>query len=104
MANTNTNYGHYREIVNYPPANREMIELSRYVITEAFKRNYELLQQVNKSTKVQVMELNSIYSLRISLTTMSELKNGKRFKCGILLLMTIKHYWLVKGYDFRIDL
>ncbi len=97
-------YGRINEISQYPLNSQAMLKMSCYVVTEAFKRNYELLRIVNKSVNEQRKEIESIYGLRVNAGTMSEFKNGKRFKCGLLLLMAIKHYWLVKGYDFRIDL
>ncbi len=98
-----TNYGRIEEVVKYPPANREVILLSRDVLMDCFQRNKELLKLVGLSMVKQREELNKYYNLRIGVNTFSLLGRGKRFRCGVLLLMTIKHYWLKKGYEFRID-
>ncbi len=91
------------ELVRWPPANREMAYMSRDLIKDAFGRNYELLKLIGSSGAKQLEELRTIYGLCLSKKTYSQLKNGHRFKCGLLLLVTLKHYWLVKGYEFRID-
>lgn len=97
------NWGRMENIGKYSGPNREMVLLSNEVLKDCFGRNRELLKIIGLSLVTQHKELKSIYGLRININTLYSLTNGHRFKCGLLLLVTLKHYWLKKGYEFRID-
>ncbi len=98
-----TNYGLTYECLEFPEINKTVCLLSRDMLRDCFQRNKELLRLIDSSMTKQRGEMNVIYNLRLSANTFSQLANGHRYKCGLLLLVTLKHYWLVKGYEFRID-
>lgn len=98
-----THYGLNSEIVHYPIANREMLVDSSLMLSIFFKRNCELYKAIGLTGKQWRAELLAIYGIKVSNTLIREMKVGKRFRCGLLLLTTIKHYWKNKGYLIRID-
>lgn len=97
-------YGLMNELYLYPEAQQRVNKSLCYHLTQVFKRNAELLKIIDKTLKTQLTEIRDIYGMSLSNSLMSELKGGKRFKTGIILLGTLKDYWLQRGYEFKIIL
>jgi hypothetical protein len=72
-------------------------------IKRAFIRNGELLKVVNLSCNKQCKELKRDFGMGIHPMTISKMKRGQLYKCGLLLLLTLKLYWKRKGYEFRLE-
>ncbi len=96
--------GHIKEIDKFKPLDREMCLYSSISLSNVFIRNAEQCKKIGITVKDQIKEIYNIYGMKISVEVFSMLKNGRRYKCGLLLLMTIKHYWKMKGFDFKIEL
>lgn len=97
-------YGQISEIKNYNEATQRAMLISCESLKNAFVLNGELLKTTNKTIKQQIEELRVIYGMRVTSPLLSELKNGKRYKTGFVLLATLKDYWHSKGYEFNVIL
>ncbi len=78
-------------------------EPSRDMIKRFFEDNASLLMLIGKSANKQREELREVYGIRVGANAMSEMRQGKRYRTGLLLLVAIKCYWLSKGYEIKID-
>lgn len=93
--------GYLKEISEYK--GQDMLLRSSVFLSSFFVRNAEQLKLIGVSANEQMRDIYSMYGLKVSANTISELRTGKKYKCGFLLLFAIKDYWHKKGIYFSIE-
>lgn len=73
------------------------------MLSNFFTRNAQELKKIKKTLKQQSRELEQMYGLKVSCNVLTELKKGKRYKTGWLLIMSLKDYWLRNGVNLYIE-
>ncbi len=73
------------------------------ILRSFFERNRQLLDMNGISANRQLIELNEIYGIKVNPGLLSEYAKGKRYRAGWLFIVSVKCYWLNKGYEIKID-
>jgi len=96
--------GHIIEIGNYHKGQKELITtMSVPMLSSFFGRNHVELKRINRTITQQLRDLHDMYGIKVSANVFADLKNGRRYKTGWLLIMAIKDYWLKQGVHIYIE-